>query len=513
MLLLLCGSYQARAQAAEPFVFHHENVMGTSLELRLKADDEAAARQAETRVLEEIDRLSAILSGYDKTSELSRWQGAMNVATKVSPELYEVLERSEYWMAKGKGSFDPRVQALTSLWTGSARQKRRPTAGELADVRTLMAANPWSLDPIAKTATHLSTCPLSFNGIAKGYIVERASRLAFDESRGIRGLLLNVGGDLRVMGSMNGSIGIASPQKDSETTGPIASLAVENHGIATSGNYQRGLKIGDQWYSHIFDPRDGQPVRRVVSATIIAPRLDDADALAKVVSVLPMGESLEIVKTLPGVECLLVSEDGSVARSPGFRRFERTKVITTAFADEKAKPAEDGKKKAEAKPPWAPEFEFVVNFEISPPKGNTTRYRRPYVAIWVEDEDKLSVRTLTLWVQADPPGPRWIPDLKHWYQSDQVRRLVETSDLVETISRATRPAGKYRVIWDGKDDRGEALPKGTYTLAIEVAREHGTHQIIRKEIKLDDQTFAEELKGNVEIKSASIEYRRKAAAK
>ena len=30
---------------------------------------------------------------------------------------------------------------------------------------------------------------------------------------------------------------------------------------------------------------------------------------------------------------------------------------------------------------------------------------------------------------------------------------------------------------------------------------------------LGDQPFTEELKGNVEIKSASIEYRRKAAAK
>ena len=33
--------------ASEPFVFHHENVMGTSLELRVLADSEGAARRAE----------------------------------------------------------------------------------------------------------------------------------------------------------------------------------------------------------------------------------------------------------------------------------------------------------------------------------------------------------------------------------------------------------------------------------------------------------------------------------
>ena len=47
--------------------------MGTSMELRLSADSEELARRAEDRVLREIDRLSAIFSGYDPTSEFSRW--------------------------------------------------------------------------------------------------------------------------------------------------------------------------------------------------------------------------------------------------------------------------------------------------------------------------------------------------------------------------------------------------------------------------------------------------------
>ena len=85
--------------------------------------------------------------------------------------------------------------------------------------------------------------------------------------------------------------------------------------------------------------------------------------------------------------------------------------------------------------------------------------------------------------------------------------------MVYTIGRPTRPPGKYTVVWDGKDDRGKPLPAGTYTVFIEAAREHGTHQIIRKQVTIADEPFAEELKGNVEIKSASIEYRRKAAAR
>jgi hypothetical protein len=109
------------------------------------------------------------------------------------------------------------------------------------------------------------------------------------------------------------------------------------------------------------------------------------------------------------------------------------------------------------------------------------------------------------------PGPRWHPDLKRWYKDDQVRRLADDTDLVDTVSRATRPPGKYTVSWDGKDDHGKPASPGTYTVFIEAAREHGTYQIIRKEVVIAEKPFSHELKGNVEIKSASIEYRQKGA--
>ena len=86
MVALLCGTCHLFAPAAD-FAFFHENVMGTSLELRVRADDEESARWAEDRVLHEIDRLSAIFSGYDAASEFSRWHSAAKAPLGVSPEL------------------------------------------------------------------------------------------------------------------------------------------------------------------------------------------------------------------------------------------------------------------------------------------------------------------------------------------------------------------------------------------------------------------------------------------
>jgi thiamine biosynthesis lipoprotein len=66
--------------------------------------------------------------------------------------------------------------------------------------------------------------------------------------------------------------------------------------------------------------------------------------------------------------------------------------------------------------------------------------------------------------------------------------------------------------WDGKDDKGSLLKQGTYTVYIEAAREHGTHQLMSQEINLKKpQHF--DLPGNTEISSASLDYRKKTDGK
>ena len=54
--------------------------------------------------------------------------------------------------------------------------------------------------------------------------------------------------------------------------------------------------------------------------------------------------------------------------------------------------------------PWGDAFELAVNFEINRPDAGG-RYRRPYVAVWVEDKDGFPVRNLLLWVSQGGAGP------------------------------------------------------------------------------------------------------------
>jgi FAD:protein FMN transferase len=498
----------AGAWAAEDYFFCHDNVMGTSMELSVRAVDAPAARRAEARALREIDRLAAIFSNHDPSSEFRRWQADPAGPTKVSAELFEILDRSDFWRERSGGAFDPRVQALSKLWSVAERLDRLPSRAELDAASTRSSRPAWRLDPRAGLAERLSDAPLTLDAIAKGYVVERASDAAMTGDPAVLGLILNIGGDLRAQGEPSRTVAIASPQLGSETIEPLAWVEVKDRAVATSGRKHRGYRVEGHWHSHILDPRTGEPASAVQAATAIAASSADADALATILNVLPPAEGLRLANGLPGVACLIVDAEGRLHRNAEWRQYERPRPEAVARVDDQkpvakpdAKPAEGG---------WGDDRELLVRFEINRPQASG-RYRRPYVAVWVQDEAGVPVRNLLFWVSMGGAGPfEWMPDLKRWYADDRGRTKLNKVDVFQ-IAQPTRPPGQYSVLWDGKDDRGKPLKPGTYTVLIEAVREQGGYGLIRKQVKLGADAFVEELKGNDEIKSAALDYRRKGA--
>jgi thiamine biosynthesis lipoprotein len=158
-------------------------------------------------------------------------------------------------------------------------------------------------------------------------------------------------------------------------------------------------------------------------------------------------------------------------------------------------------------PTWDDRFELAVDLEIAAQEG--FRYHRPYVAVWLEDGAGKAVRTLTLWVNTTGRGPRYIRELRRWFLGERDQEIAGGPDLVSTVSGATRLPGRYTVTWDGRDQAGKPVEQGTYRLFIEAAREHGTYQLMQQDLSLGTKPVAVDLPGNVEIKGARVEYRRR----
>ena len=160
-----------------------------------------------------------------------------------------------------------------------------------------------------------------------------------------------------------------------------------------------------------------------------------------------------------------------------------------------------------AAPAWDDRYELAVDFEIAPQEGY--RYHRPYVAVYVETPEGKRVRTLSLWVNTNGRGPRYIRELRRWFSGEREVEDAGGPDLVASMSGATRPPGAYSVVWNGRDDRGSIVEQGPYRIVIEAAREHGSYQLMQQDLSLTAKPVAADLSGNQEIGRARVEYRRR----
>jgi FAD:protein FMN transferase len=159
---------------------------------------------------------------------------------------------------------------------------------------------------------------LHLGAIAKGYAVDKAMDVLINLQ--IRHALINAGGDLKTLGSREDgkpwNIGLQHPRKPEQL---IASFALSNKAVATSGDYQRYLMVDSTRYHHILNPASGMPARGMISTTILADNVMDADALATAVFVLGPENGIELVDSLDGIEAMLVSDSGAILFSKNFQ--------------------------------------------------------------------------------------------------------------------------------------------------------------------------------------------------
>jgi thiamine biosynthesis lipoprotein len=476
------------------YISHYENVLGTSLEFKITSISEQEVEKAESAALAEIERLSSIFSAYDTNSEFSKWMKQdLNKPVKVSKELFGMLNLFEQWKKRTNGALNASAAVAGKLWSDAAKNQQIPSTLALKNAVIAMQQENYKLDEANLTATRLTNTPLVMNTFAKSYIINLACDAALASSK-INAVVVNIGGDLVIKGDVKDLVNVTNPQANAENDAPLAYLTVSNRAVATSGNYRRGEQIGKHWYSHIVDPRTAKPVEGVISATVIAPNATDAGALATAFNVLTIEESKALASTVDSAEYLIITSTGKRIESKGWAAF----VNKNEKADKKIsiQPVLSGAEK-----PWDAKYELDINFEFNAIAGNG---HRPFAAIWVEDANKVSVRNLALWYNK----PKWIPDLRNWYRINGDSFKADKNNYA-SVTGATRNPGKYTIKWDGKNDKGEFVPQGKYTIVIETSKEHGTDEILRQEMEFKKSAKKTNATGNVEISNVTFDFHKK----
>ncbi len=446
---------EVASSLAQPLVqqWHQDHVLGTSLDLVMVGVSKAQADEVVAVIQAEIARLDAVLSVWRSDSEISRLN--RNPQMQVSDDLFAVIRACEAWRDQTCGAFSARMGQLLQQW--ELAQGVGVLDPELTGAQsTRIASRRVTLHAAEQVIERPAGLQFAPDALAKGYVIDRAISAARQAMPALRGLMVDVGGDLRVWGQAPRAAGWQVGVRDAGTRGdnqmPQQVLGLNQQALAFSG---RGARDRDG-QSHLIDPATGLAVNHVEQSVVVAPTTADADALATALAVMPPEEGMALIARIAGAEAQIVYGNGRVVESAGWQSLLATpqdQINMLSVASDAA-----------ATSSWPQGYQAQLDYVI--PKIDVPKYRAPYVVIWVTDSNKQLVRTLQVW-----------GDEHKWQDSNYVwwRRYGRKIDNLDTVAKPSRQAGRYSVVWDGKDDQGKRVAAGQYQVHIESAREHGDH--------------------------------------
>ncbi len=273
------------------------------------AVDAAHVRALFDAATAEIVRLEKLMTTWDPASEVSRVNAAAGKeAIVVGPETFDVIREALHASEISEGTFDITFETLHGLWKfDQDLDPHPPSAAAVRAQVKYVGYRHVKLDPEASTVlldeAHVR---IGLGGIAKGYAVDRASKVLLDG--GLVSFYAQAGGDLYAHGTKpDGSpwiSGIRDPRGPENDY--FATMAVTDHAFSTAGDYERSYVVGGKRYHHIIDPRTGYPATASRSVTIWAPTALTADEIDDAVFILGPQKGLALVESLDGVGAVIV---------------------------------------------------------------------------------------------------------------------------------------------------------------------------------------------------------------
>jgi len=312
-----------------PMVFDsgYRTVMGTLADVKVVAEDSAAAQKSITAAFEQFEEVERLMSYHDPNSQINQInRDAFRYPVKVDESIFKVLEEAVKFSRLSDSAFDITVAPLIDLWNAAEEADKLPTQEEIDAAKAKVGSDNLILDPSHKTVRFaVEGMKLDLGGIAKGYAIDKAIE-AIQEA-GAFGAMVDVGGDIRVFGTPPRnkkfwSIGMQDPKDTSDVVGPgvyLLVLNVNDAAVTTSGDYRRYVSIQGQQFSHIIDTATGESAIDLTSVTIITHTAMKADALATAVTVLGIEKGLKLVESLADAEAILISSapDYKIIKSSG----------------------------------------------------------------------------------------------------------------------------------------------------------------------------------------------------
>ena len=278
----------------------------------------------------EYHRLYSIYHRFEGLENLCTINDVADGAHRIVPvdkRIADMLAYAKEMYTLTGGTVNVAMGSVLSLWhTYRELGTDDPKAASLPPMESLKSAAEHTdisnLVIDAENSTVTLTDPLmklDAGAIAKGYATECVARSL--EERGITGYVLNIGGNVRTIGTKPDgtpwSVGVENPLGEEY----LAYLQLNGESVVTSGSYQRYYYVDGKPYHHIIHPDTLMPAEGFLSVSVICKDSGLGDALSTALFCMTQDEGLDLVESIPGVEAMWVTDDGSKTVSSGFNEY------------------------------------------------------------------------------------------------------------------------------------------------------------------------------------------------
>ena len=285
-------------------------------------------RSAEvSHILEEYHRLFDIYHEYEGINNLCTLNRlAGGEAVPVDEKLVEFLLYAKEMYSLTSEQMNVMLGAVLQLWhdcreaaSDPSKEAMIPTKEALREAFLHTGINLLEINEEENTVCITDPdASLDVGALGKGYATEMAAKWL--EDQGALGYVLNIGGNIRIIGSRPDGTGWKTGIRDpADPDGEFAlNIRIADTACVSSGIYERFFVAEGKRWHHIIDPDTLYPAEWYTALTVITKDSALADALSTALFCMEYEESRSLVESLDGVEACWIFSDGEQRFSSGF---------------------------------------------------------------------------------------------------------------------------------------------------------------------------------------------------
>jgi len=311
-----------RKKEIKEFEFESK-IMGTDLNVSIVTEQSEIAKEIFSEIMKILVFYENKFSRFLSNSELNILNKKKNLI--VSKEFIEVIIESGKRYRETNGYFNPLIQIKKLGYTEDFKNlgKKKNITKDLVEYN--LNFDQIIINEQSREVTLKENQELDFGGILKGYLAEKLSKEIKTKYPFIKGLVINLGGDIYCLGkdennqkfnfSIHNPINKGSHSDVNNVGDEKIYIELDDQALATSGIYKRNWKADRKNTHHIINKDNLEnPKNDIVSVSTVSESGSKADTYTKIFMAIGYQKALEILDD-NNIKFVIIKNDGEIIKN------------------------------------------------------------------------------------------------------------------------------------------------------------------------------------------------------